>query len=206
MLILDTIQLTLKTYYIFCLISTQPVTTSQLNYVKRTITVQFAIGLLFLLFPINYSVLAQTKEEQTDDILDFAGLTTSIGPASTNGAASDQASNSGIGEVDLTTADLSPMRETTTIAREAIQNNDSAATYNAVNSADNFLFGLTNEVASESGERNSMEMTRLLNSLQMHIDAARDALVTRDNIKTMKEINSLDFELFNITRNLDDQD
>lgn len=106
----------------------QPVMTSQTNHIKRTIVVQFAIGLLLLFFPINYSVFAQTRElserEKPEDVTDFANLTDSIGPAPIIGAASDQASNSGIGEVDLTTADFSPIGESTATAREAIHDND----------------------------------------------------------------------------------
>jgi hypothetical protein len=184
--------------------------TSQTNYIKRTIVVQFAIGLLLLYFSINYSVFAQTRElseeEQPEDITDFAGLTASTGPAPINGTASDQASSSGIDEVDLTTADFSPIRESTTTAREAIQDNDSTAAYNALNLADNFLFGVIKKIAPEGGEGNPTERTEQLNSLQTHLDAARDALVNRDNIKSMGEVNSIDIELFNITRSLENED
>jgi hypothetical protein len=138
--------------------------TSQTNYIKRTIVVQFAIGLLLLFFPINYSVFAQTRElsdeEQPEDATDFAGLTTSTGPAPINGTASDQASSNGIDEVNLT---------------------------------------------PEGGERNPTAMTEQLNSLQTHLDAARDALVNRDNIKSMEEINSIDIILFNVSRSLEDE-
>jgi hypothetical protein len=184
--------------------------TSQTDYIKRTIVVQFAIGLLLLYFPINYSVFAQTRElseeEQPEDITDFAGLTTSTGPAPINGATSDPASSSGIDEVDLTTADFNPIRESTTTAREAIQDNDSTSAYNALNLADNFLFGVIKKIAPEGGEGNPTERTEQLNSLQTHIDAARDALVNRDNIKSMGEVNSIDIGLFNITRSLENED
>ena len=188
---------------------TQPEMTCQTINIKRTIVIQFAIGLLLLFFPINYSVFAQTRElseeEQPEDITDFAGLTTSTGPAPVNGTASDQASSSE-DEVDLTTADFSPIRESTTTAREAIQDNDSTAAYNALNLADNFLFGVIKKIAPEGGEGNPTERTEQLNSLQTHLDAARDALVNRDNIKSMGEVNSIDIELFNITRSLENED
>jgi hypothetical protein len=48
-------------------------------------------------------------------------------------------------------------------------------------------------------------MTEQLNSLQTHLDAARDALVNRDNIKSMEEINSIDIILFNVSRSLEDE-
>ena len=139
--------------------------TSQTNYIKRTIVIQFAIGLLLLFFAINYSVFAQTRElseeEQPKDITDFAGLTTSTGPAPINGTASDQASSDGTDEDNLT---------------------------------------------PEGGERNPTAMTEQLNSLQTHLDAARDALVNRDNIRTMEEVNSMDIILFNVARSLEDED
>jgi hypothetical protein len=138
--------------------------TSQTNYIKRTIVVQFAIGLLLLFFLINYNVFAQTgelsEEEQPEDITDFADLTTSTGPAPINGTASDQVSSNAADEVNLT---------------------------------------------PEGGERNPMAMTKQLNSLQTHLDAARDALVHRDNIKSMEEINSIDIILFNVSRSLEDE-
>jgi hypothetical protein len=138
--------------------------TSQTNYIKRTIVVQFAIGLLLLFFLINYNVFAQTgelsEEEQPEDITDFADLTTSTGPAPINGTASDQVSSNAADEVNLT---------------------------------------------PEGGERNPMAMTKQLNSLQTHLDAARDALVNRDNIKSMEEINSIDIILFNVSRSLEDE-
>ena len=181
--------------------------TSQTKYIKRTIVVQFAIGLFLLFFPINYSVSAQTRElseeEQTEDITDFAGLTTSAGPAPIDGTPSEPASGNGTDEVDLTTADFSPIRESAATAREAIQDNDSTAAYDALNLADNFLFGVINKIAPEGGETNPMAVTEQLNSLQTHLDAARDALVNRDNIKSMEEINSIDTILFSVARSLE---
>jgi hypothetical protein len=175
-----------------------------------TIIVQSAIGLLLLLFPINDSVFAQTGElsqgEQTEDIMDFADLSTPTDPSPGNGTASDQASSSGIGEVDLTIDDFSPIKDSTATAREAIQNNDSTAAYNALNAAETFLFGITNKIAPGGGQGNPSEMIKQLNSLQTHIDAARDALKNRDNIKTMEEVNSIDIGSFSITRALEDED
>jgi hypothetical protein len=190
---------------------TQPVMTSQTDYIKRTIVVQFAIGLLFLFFPINYSVFAQTgelsEEEQPEDTTDFADLTTSAGSPPINGTPSDPTSSNGTDEdeVGLSTADFSPIRESADTAREAIQHNDSAAAYDALNLADNSLFGVINKIASEGGERNPTAMTEEINSLQTHLDSARDALVNRNNIKSMEEINSMDTILFNVTRSMGDE-
>ena len=184
--------------------------TSQTNYIKRTTVVQFAIGLLLLFFPINYNVFAQTgelsEEEQPEDITDFADLTTSAGSPPINGTPSDPASSNGTDEVDLTTADFSPIRESAVTVREAIQDNDSIAAYDALNLADNFLFGVINKIAPEGGERNPTAMTEQLNSSQTHLDSARDALVNRDNIKAMEEINSMDTILVNVARSLEDED
>jgi hypothetical protein len=175
-----------------------------------TIIVQSAIGLPLLLFPINNSVFAQTGElsqgEQTEDIMDFADLTTPTDPSPGNGTTSDQASSSGIGEVDLTIDDFSPIRDSTATARGAIQNNDSTTAYDALNAAETFLFGVTNKIASGGGQGNPSEMTEQLNSLQTHIDVARDALKNRDNIKTMEEVNSIDIILFSVAHSLEDED
>ena len=175
------------------------------DYVNRTVIVLFIAGsALFLL--INDSVFAQREEfseqEQQGDILDFADLTTSIGPEPSG----QQEPNSETLEVELTRADFSPIRESASTARDAIQNNDPIKAYNALNSAENFLFDVSNKIAPNSGETNLTEATRQLNSLQSHIDAARGALVNRDNIKTMEEVNSLDIELFNFTSNMKDED
>jgi hypothetical protein len=139
--------------------------TSQTNYIKRTIVIQSAIGLLLLFFLINYNVFAQTRElseeEQPEDITDFADLTTSTGPEPISGTASDQASSNGTDEVSQT---------------------------------------------SEGGESNPTAMTDQFGSLQTHLDAARDALVNSDNIKSMEEINSIDMILLNVSRGLEDED
>ena len=58
----------------------------------------------------------------------------------------------------------------------------------------------------EGGERNPTAMTEQLDSLQTHLDAARDALVNKDKIKSMEEINSIDIILFNVSRSLEDED
>ena len=185
--------------------------TSQTIYIKRTIVVQFAIGLLLLFFPINYNVFAQTQEEsdeeQPEDVTDFAGLTTSTGQAPINGTPTDPASGDGTDEdeADLTTADFSPIRESAATAREAIQDNDSTTAYDALNLADNLLFGVINKIAPEGGESSPTAMTEQLNLLQTHLDAARDALESRDNIKSMEEINSIDTILFNVARSLEDE-
>jgi hypothetical protein len=159
------LRLPLNIKYIFCFDITEPMMTSQTNYIKRTIVIQFAIGLLLLFFLINYNVFAQTRElseeEQPEDITDFADLTTSTGPAPISGSATDQASSNGTDEVNLT---------------------------------------------PEDGERNPTAMTDEYGSLQTHLDAARDALVNRDNIKSMEEINSIDMILFNVSRGLEDED
>lgn len=80
------------------------------------------------------------------------------------------------------------------------------AAYNALNLADNLLFGVINKTTPEGGERNPTEMTEQLNSLQTRLDAARDAVVNRDNTMSMGEVNSIDIILFNVTRNLEDED
>jgi hypothetical protein len=177
--------------------------TSQTNYIKRTIAVQFATGLFLLFFPINYSIFAQS--EQSEDISDFAELTTSTGQAPINGTPSDSASSNETDEVDLTPADFSPIRESTDTARQSIQDNDTTAAYDALNLADNFLFGVISKIAPESGEKNSTGMTEQLNSLQTHIDAARDALVNIDNTKAREEVNSIDLILSNLARSIDDE-
>ena len=179
------------------------------DYVKRAVFVQLVSGLL-LFFLADYSVFAQpekpSKEEQQGDILDFAGLTTSVGPEPSNESTSgQQIPNSETVEVELTPADFSPIRESASTAREAIQSNDPIMAYNALNSVENFLFGVSNKIAPNSGVANMTEATQQLNSLQAHIDAARDALVSRDNVKTMEEVDSLDTKLFNITSSLEDE-
>jgi hypothetical protein len=177
------------------------------DYIKRAVSVQLVSGLLLFSF-INYSVVAQpgklSEEEQQEDIIDFAGLTTSIGPEPPNETSSGQVPNSETVEVELRPADLSPIRESAATSRKAIQNNDPIRAYNALNSAENFLFEISNEIAPHSGETNLPEATQQLNSLQSYIDAARDALVIRDNIKTMEEVNSLDIKLFNFSSSLED--
>jgi hypothetical protein len=203
-------KLLLKITYIFRLVFLESTCANRTDYIKKALIVQSVSGLL-LFFLTDYSAFAQPEElseeeQQQEDILDFARLTTSIGPEPSNETTSSQVPNSEASEVELTPADFSPIRESAATAREAIQNSDPITAYNALNSAENSLFGVSNKVASNSGETNMTQATQQLNSLQTHIDAARDALVNRDNIKTMEEVNSLDIELFNITGGLENED
>ena len=202
-------KLLLKITYAFALVFLESTGTNSTAYVKKTIIVQLISGLL-LFHLIDYSVSAQTEDpsedEQQGDILDFAGLTTSIGPEPSKETTSGQVPNSETEEIELTPVDFSPIKESAATAREAIQNNDPITAYNALNSAENFLFGVSNKITPNSGEMNLTEATQQLQSLQRHIDASRDALVNRDNLKTMEEVNSLDIELFNFTSSLEDED
>ena len=202
-------KLLLKRMCIFRLLFLDAISANRTNYVKRAVSVHLVSALL-LVFLINYSVFAQPEElsdKHQGDVLDFAGLTTSIGPEPSNEITSDQqVPNGETVEVELAPADFSPIRESSSTAREAMQNNDPIAAYSALSSAENLLFGVSNRVASNSGEMNMTEESQQLNSLQRHIDGARDALVNRDNIKAMEEANSLDIELFNITGSLEEDE
>src|SRR5919109_4888067 len=94
----------------------------------------------------------------------------------TNQTAGNQTQGGGAAIAGLTQGDFGPVTDSLNTARESLQTDDTAAAYDAVNSAESELFGL----ASGQGEQNMKALMQQFKSLQDTIDSTRDALRNND--------------------------
>jgi hypothetical protein len=99
---------------------------------------------------------------------------------------------------NLTQADFGSFRDNLNTARESLQTNDTTAAYDAINSADNTLFGLAND----QGEQNVKALIQQFKPLQDSIDGTRDTLRNNDTAKALQQLNTADVELLKITQKL----
>jgi hypothetical protein len=99
---------------------------------------------------------------------------------------------------NLTQADFGSLRDNLNTARESLQTNDTTAAYDAINSADNELFGLAND----QGEQNMKALMQQFKPLQDSIDSTRDALSNNDTVKALQQLDTADVELLKITQKL----
>jgi hypothetical protein len=99
---------------------------------------------------------------------------------------------------NLTQADFGPVSDSLNTVRESLQDNDTAAAYDEVNSAGSELFGLAND----QGEQNMNALTQQFKPLQDNIDSIRDALRDNDTSKALQQLNTTDAELLKITQQL----
>jgi hypothetical protein len=99
---------------------------------------------------------------------------------------------------NLTQADFGSFRDNLNTARESLQTNDTTAAYDAINSADNTLFGLAND----QGEQNMKALIQQFKPLQDSIDGTRDTLRNNDTAKALQQLNTADVELLKITQKL----
>jgi hypothetical protein len=99
---------------------------------------------------------------------------------------------------NLTQADFGSLRDNLNTARESLQTNDTTIAYNAINSADNELFGLAND----QGEQNMKALMQQFKPLQDSIDSTRDALSNNDTVKALQQLDTADVELLKISQQL----
>jgi hypothetical protein len=99
---------------------------------------------------------------------------------------------------NLTQADFGSLRDNLNTARESLQTNDTTAAYDAINSADNELFGLAND----QGEQNMKALMQQFKPLQDSIDSTRDALSNNDTVKALQQLDTADVELLKISQQL----
>ena len=80
---------------------------------------------------------------------------------------------------NLTQADFGPVSDTLDTVRESLQNIDTTAAYDEVNSAGGKLFGLAND----QGEQNMKARMQQFKPIQDSIDSTRDALRNNDVVR-----------------------
>jgi hypothetical protein len=100
---------------------------------------------------------------------------------------------------NLTQSDFDLLRQDLTEARQALENNDTTALLDELNSASGELF----QVSSRQFDPAQVEaMTDELNPLQTHIDRAQETALKDNHTGTIKELSAAESELFTIIQML----
>ena len=115
-----------------------------------------------------------------------------------NQTAGNQTQGGGAAMGNLTQGDFDPVLDSLNTVRDSLQNNDTNAAYDEVNSAGSELFGLAND----QGEQNMKTLMQQFKPLQDNIDNIRDALRGNDTTKALQQLNTADSELLKITQQL----
>jgi hypothetical protein len=97
---------------------------------------------------------------------------------------------------NVTSADIEPIVDSLTTAREGLQENDTEAALGAINDADETLFTLVNEEGDQGG------LAEQLRTLQEGLDTARESLHNDDDAKALEDLNTADSQVLAITQAL----
>lgn len=100
---------------------------------------------------------------------------------------------------NLTQSDFDLLRQDLTEARQALENNDTTALLDELNSASGELF----QVSSRHFDSDHVEaMTEEFNPLQTNIDRAQETALKDNHTGTLEELNAAETELFTIIQML----
>jgi len=100
---------------------------------------------------------------------------------------------------NLTQSDFDLLRQDLSEARQALENNDTTALLDELNSASGELF----QVISRQFDPAHVEaMTQEFNPLQTHIDQAQEAALKDDHTRMLEELSAAESELLKITQTL----
>lgn len=100
---------------------------------------------------------------------------------------------------NLTQSDFDLLRQDLTEARQALENNDTTALLDELNSASGELF----QVSSRHFDPDHVEaMTEEFNSLQSNIDRAQETALKDNHTGTLEELSAAESELFTIIQML----
>jgi hypothetical protein len=100
---------------------------------------------------------------------------------------------------NLTQVDFELLKQDLTEARQALENNDTTAVLDQLNSASGELF----QVVSNQFDPVHVEaITQEFNLLQTHIDQAQEEALKGDHERTMVELSAAESELLKITQTL----
>jgi hypothetical protein len=100
---------------------------------------------------------------------------------------------------NLTQSDFDLLRQDLTEARQALENNDTTALLDELNSASGELF----QVSSRHFDPDHVEaMTEEFNPLQTNIDRAQETGLKDNHTGTLEELNAAESELFTIIQML----
>ena len=100
---------------------------------------------------------------------------------------------------NLTQADFESLKQDLTEARQALENNDTTAILDELNSASGELFQV---ISNQFDPVNVEGITQEFDPLQTHIDQAQEEALKGDRARTMEEVNAAESELLKIIQML----
>ena len=183
------------------------------RYTVKLLDAVLISSLLLLTVSFAGTVTFQKIDGQQEDQQNSTNFTNNSISNRTNGIANQSAT--GVGSTgnqtstnqtgtaalsaNLTHVDFELLKQDLTEARQALENNDTTAVLDQLNSASGELF----QVVSNQFDPVHVEaITQEFNLLQTHIDQAQEEALKGDHERTMVELSAAESELLKITQTL----
>jgi alpha-N-acetylglucosamine transferase len=183
------------------------------RYTVKLLDAVLISSLLLLTISFAGTVTFQKIDGQQEDQQNSSNFTNNSISNQTNGIANQ--SVTGVGSIgnqtstnqtgtaalsaNLTQVDFELLKQDLTEARQALENNDTTAVLDQLNSASGELF----QVVSNQFDPVHVEaITQEFNLLQTHIDQAQEEALKGDHERTMVELSAAESELLKITQTL----
>lgn len=183
------------------------------RYTVKLLDAVLISSLLLLTISFAGTVTFQKIDGQQEDQQNSSIFTNNSISNQTNGIANQ--SVTGVGSIgnqtstnqtgtaalsaNLTQVDFELLKQDLTEARQALENNDTTAVLDQLNSASGELF----QVVSNQFDPVHVEaITQEFNLLQTHIDQAQEEALKGDHERTMVELSAAESELLKITQTL----
>jgi hypothetical protein len=183
------------------------------RYTVKLLDAVLISSLLLLTISFAGTATFQKIDGQQEDQQNSSNFTNNSISNQTNGIANQ--SVTGVGSIgnqtstnqtgtaalsaNLTQVDFELLKQDLTEARQALENNDTTAVLDQLNSASGELF----QVVSNQFDPVHVEaITQEFNLLQTHIDQAQEEALKGDHERTMVELSAAESELLKITQTL----
>jgi hypothetical protein len=149
--------------------------------------------------PFRTATAQQESQQNTidpmDDILnqtsDIENQSSAIVGPTQNQTTANQTGTAAL-SANMTQSDFDLLKQDLTEARQALENNDTTALFDELNSASGELF----QVSSRQFDPNHVEaMTEEFNPLQTHIDRAQETALKDNHTGTLQELSAAESEL-----------
>ena len=183
------------------------------RYTVKLLDAVLISSLLLLTISFAGTVTFQKIDGQQEDQQNSTNFTNNSISNQTNGIANQ--SVTGVGSIgnqtstnqtgtaalsaNLTQVDFELLKQDLTEARQALENNDTTAVLDQLNSASGELFQV---VSNQFDPVNVEGITQEFDPLQTHIDQAQEEALKGDRARTMEEVNTAESELLKITQML----
>ena len=184
------------------------------NYTVKLLDAAVISSLLLLAVSFGEIIIFQKIDGQQENQQNSTNFTNNSISNQSNGIANQSATEVGfIGNqtlnnnqtgtaalsANLTQADFESLKQDLTEARQALENNDTTAILDELNSASGELFQV---ISNQFDPVNVEGITQEFDPLQTHIDQAQEEALKGDRARTMEEVNAAESELLKIIQML----